>query len=1019
MNQVSSQANIKAVIHTDAENVLSSLSEGSDGIFQRDSIVAEQVEAGEGRRVILWTFKHKKAGKIVEFLLRMTVVKEKGYDGGYVVNLNSVKHHELPMVGLEKLASLKAQRISWKGDVVEGFMKDCVLTLRNVKYGQSQFILNGTAFAFEALEEGTGTRLIRSMTTTIKSMPRSGLGIREKLNLTFISSIQAVLDAIEGAQHSIFKQFENSARVDEERHRCTIGEIDEEKAGQLSDPQEKAYMEEAKKMLAIRQGWKCVSQQGFNPIRISKLKKDDDSVPWCKAEAVVHTSAKRLLAYLLNFDSIERTEDHSGKHGMLPRHMHVCGEGGASDIRHLFYCVKVPNALRTRRLEVRAVWEKDKNDGGHGGAVYRFAWCPAFELSKSDDDISRIKAECGFGDGNSFLANSVFAKTRGIYELREVAENVTELIMVRHDELGGNMPATVKDINLTNAVKTTTRYLQKKYERNEKVVDSEMRQALAETMRRAEEDAKLTAEQEEIFRNLDDLKASGKGWSKLKSPTPDIRMWMKYNQQRKGERSIATGMAEGIVDCTAEEAAAFFYQYCSNERTRVRSEEGELAHLELKASSHDRLVNENIYGTVRRVPFPLTKREFVMKHIWRVNKDDESVSVGVWPAADVVDYGRNMGKTVRGAIKGLFTAKNISKEISIGNQCKVTHYMKADAGGFLPAALMNLKLSYQLMGLKRSIDKFSRDNEVSEHHCIQVHRESISIADFLYRSNRLLLFLKVDNEALANYVDIIRNERQVYSSSERESIRTGRKFYERYRDESGQYKILKSPYTAMEIKAVHVDGDSLMTGIGVVVVDADVATCLAYEFKKDSRAALSERKNRKLVDAAVHKLNDHSHLYLSVRDVGVRGLFNREFRVKGVWQVFKDGTALLAYEDTDDLDEEYPARRFGTVSASIQTACMFEPLPSVFGIPQTKVTFVARVDVKGIVPATFTNAFVSRYFSNLSKMRSKFERDKEIDKTSRATICKMMKAAKNYEGGNFSDRFTEIEHKVREMPQHL
>ena len=75
-----------------------------------------------------------------------------------------------------------------------------------------------------------------------------------------------------------------------------------------------------------------------------------------------------------------------------------------------------------------------------------------------------------------------------------------------------------------------------------------------------------------------------------------------------------------------------------------------------------------------------------------------------------------MGKTVRGAIKGLFTAKNISKEISIGNQCRVTYYMKADAGGFLPAALMNMKLSHQLMGIKKALDKFRRDEEVSEHH---------------------------------------------------------------------------------------------------------------------------------------------------------------------------------------------------------------------------------------------------------------------------------------------------------------
>ena len=555
--------------------------------------------------------------------------------------------------------------------------------------------------------------ILRHMTTKIKVKRLASEGLKLKLPGNFNKKI--VLDAIEGVKHSIFMQFKDGAGKDEMMHRVIIGEIAKE-GGQLKDPQEKAFMEETKKMLAIGKSWKCVSNEGLNPIRISKFKEEGDSDPWCKGEAVIHTSAKRLLAYLLNFDGIERMAEHKDKHGDLSRCMYVGGKGGIRDIRHLFYCVKVSNARRTRRFEVRAVWEKDRNDVGHGGAVYRFAWCPADKVKKEDDNIDRSKAECGFEDGRSFLA-----RTRGIYELRKVAENVTELTMIRQDDLGGNVLATLKEIALLKITSDIVSSMQKKYERNESVVDSEVRQALAETMRKSGADVKLTAEQEEIFKKLDDLKASGKGWSKLKSPTPDIKMWMKYNQQTKGERSIATGKAEGIADCTAEEVAAWFFDYCSNERMRIIYEEGELGMLEIKGNNQERLMNEKIFGTIRRVPFPLTRREFVMKYIFRA--EDDSVTVGIWPADDVVDYGRNMGKTVRGAIKGLFTAKNISKEISIGNQCKVTHYMKADAGGFLPAALMNLKLSYQLMGLKRLIDKFSRDTEVSEHHGVQVHRE--------------------------------------------------------------------------------------------------------------------------------------------------------------------------------------------------------------------------------------------------------------------------------------------------------
>ena len=282
----------------------------------------------------------------------------------------------------------------------------------------------------------------------------------------------------------------------------------------------------------------------------------------------------------------------------------------------------------------------------------------------------------------------------------------------------------------------------------------------------------------------------------------------------------------------------------------------------------------------------------------------------------------------------------------------------------------------------------------------------------------MLPLFKVDDARLERYASMIRNEHQLYTSYEKEFVKRGHEFYRLCSIESASYKTLKSQDSGVEIKAVHVDGASLLTGVGVTVVDADVATCLAYEFKKDSREALENRKQKRIVEAAVHKLNDHSHYYFSVRDIGVGGLFKRDFRVKGVWQVYENGTAFLAYEDTDDLEEEYPPNRFGTVTASIQTACMFEPLPAVYGISQTKVTFVARVDVKGIVPASFTNAFVGRYFNNLSKLHLKFERDQEIDKTSRAAISKKIKAARNYNGGDFSDRFTEMKDKVREIPQH-
>ena len=433
MNSHPSESTIETAIDTDADKVLASLSSGDDGIFQRDSIVTEG-EAGDKGRVVLWTFKLHRVGRVVEWLFRMTT--ERNCDGdGYMLGLNTLEdENELPEYATAKLETLRSLRKGSADPVVEGLMKNCVVILRNMKYGQSSFFLKGHIGTAKALDKLLDKSVDQKMSKRMPGVVRRMSTVLETTAAMRFSSQKLVLNALDGVVYSIFKEHEDSARVDNDRHRVTVGEImtaNEEGGIQLKNLQERGMMEEAKKMLARGKSWKCISHEGVNPIRISKVKQEGNSVPWCKAEAVIHTSAKRLLSYLLNFDSIDRMKEHNKKHGRLSRCMHVGGQGGINDARHFFYCLKIPKARRKRRFEVRAVWEHDKGGdaavAGHddGRAVYRFAWCPANQLSEDDGYIDRIKAECGFDDGSSFLAGTVLANTKGIYELKEVAENIT------------------------------------------------------------------------------------------------------------------------------------------------------------------------------------------------------------------------------------------------------------------------------------------------------------------------------------------------------------------------------------------------------------------------------------------------------------------------------------------------------------------------------------------------------------------------------------------------------------------
>ena len=114
--------------------------------------------------------------------------------------------------------------------------------------------------------------------------------------------------------------------------------------------------------------------------------------------------------------------------------------------------------------------------------------------------------------------------------------------------------------------------------RNGKEVDREGRDALAAIMIE-ERGTELMEDQVVVFDRCLSLLGDGEdqGWKAIKSPSPDVEMKIKYFPPKNGERSIGTGKAVGVIDCTAEEVAAWVMDYTGNERMRTDAEEGNLA----------------------------------------------------------------------------------------------------------------------------------------------------------------------------------------------------------------------------------------------------------------------------------------------------------------------------------------------------------------------------------------------------------------------------------------------------------
>ena len=134
---------------------------------------------------------------------------------------------------------------------------------------------------------------------------------------------------------------------------------------------------------------------------------------------------------------------------------------------------------------------------------------------------------------------------------------------------------------------------------------------------------------------------SGEGWNPIKSASRDVEMSMKYFPPKKRERSVATGRAEGIVDCSAEEVAAWFFNYCSNERVRRSMEKEKYASLVVENNAAP---NEATVATVKAMLFPLKNRELILRFVWK--SDEGSVTIPVESVDVMVDYGASIN-TVR------------------------------------------------------------------------------------------------------------------------------------------------------------------------------------------------------------------------------------------------------------------------------------------------------------------------------------------------------------------------------------
>jgi len=226
------------------------------------------------------------------------------------------------------------------------------------------------------------------------------------------------------------------------------------------------------------------------------------------------------------------------------------------------------------------------------------------------------------------------------------------------------------------------------------------------------------------------------GWEKLDE---DSSVFVKLSKKHNREESNTWGKATTTIDTSAENALAWIWDYCSNER-RIAVKK---LHKNPREIIKQIAPNQQIGSSIKAMPWPLRARQFVSEFTWTKQDDDTYVYAFRPPTTDkfddnrLVDVGNHKAnKLVRGESKGFCTLTNV------GNQkCELTWVQHINMNGNIPAKVMDGQIPRSLGLIFQVREKFNRDDEIDQE-----------------ERNELMKVMKNDNE------------NEVYSEEENEMV---------------------------------------------------------------------------------------------------------------------------------------------------------------------------------------------------------------------------------------------------------
>ena len=463
---------------------------------------------------------------------------------------------------------------------------------------------------------------------------------------------------------------------------------------------------------------------------------------------------------------------------------------------------------------------------------------------------------------------------------------------------------------------------------------------------------------------------------------------VKHDRSKEGERNIALGRADCIIDCSAREAMAWVFDYCSRDRVRVSRENGHPARFILRETSQ----YDNIIATVTAMPFPFRKREFVSRNICAID-DQERYIVAAEAVSDVVDFGSKI-KSVRGTVKNWNTLEGINP-----TQCKYTLFLYVDAGGNIPVWLANSKIAFALSLADEFRAVFQRDDEIDAVKRSELAEAMVKepLTSYEFEEENMLERVETQLARVREY-DVL------------ESTDHHVKMHICHGGDVVPEPVRKSASTKRRSSILQ--GHAAITWHGSTLVDTSIERCAAEDLSIVNRAHLkaeyvSIRNTDMTEERRLLKVNNHCSVLRHVFTTStVAGSLAVDEVLKIVWKREEGGAKLVvAYESTEHTEFQVMPKFERIYSLAL---CKYEKLDPVEGARQTKVTYTQAVEIGGRMLKTEANEFAGNRLMQLSTTRKLFDKSVVIDRLRRERFAQTLTSSMV----KFKERYSDYEKEI-------